>query len=125
MRRSPAACPEVLTLRLPVDGDIGGFLRHVWAFDRPRVTAEDRQRTAMYRQEAERARFQKEAPTIGEFLAGLELKIAIAEPAPEQVDRVAQLTQRTNQFNFTTIRRNDGEDPGDWPSRAWNAAPWR
>ncbi len=104
-----AACPEVLTLRLPVDGDIGGFLRHVWAFDRPRVTAEDRQRTAMYRQEAERARFQKEAPTIGEFLAGLELKIAIAEPAPEQVDRVAQLTQRTNQFNFTTTRRNDGE----------------
>ena len=28
---------------------------------------------------------------------------------PEQVERVAQLTQRTNQFNFTTIRRNDGE----------------
>ena len=55
----------------------------------------------MYRQEAERARFQKEAPTIDEFLAGLGLKIAISEPAPEQVDRVAQLTQRTNQFNFT------------------------
>ncbi len=104
-----SACPEVLSLRLPVDGDIEGFLRHVWAFDRPRVTAEDRQRTAMYRQEAERARFQKEAPTIGEFLAGLGLSIMIAEPSPEQVDRVAQLTQRTNQFNFTTVRRGDGE----------------
>lgn len=104
-----ASCPEVLSLRLPVDGDIEGFLRHVWAFDRPHVTAEDRQRTAMYRQEAERARFQKEAPTIGEFLAGLGLEIDLDAPAPEQVDRVAQLTQRTNQFNFTTVRRNDGE----------------
>ncbi len=104
-----AACPEVLSLRLPIDGDIEGFLRHVWAFDRPRVTSEDRQRTAMYRQEAERARFQKEAPTIGEFLAGLGLEIDLDAPTPEQVDRVAQLTQRTNQFNFTTVRRNDGE----------------
>ena len=104
-----SGCPEVLTLRLPVDGDIEGFLRHVWAFDRPRVTAEDRQRTAMYRQEAERARFLEEAPTIDEFLAGLGLRIAIAEPTPGQVDRVAQLTQRTNQFNFTTIRRTEGE----------------
>lgn len=104
-----AACPEVLTLRLPIDGDIEGFLRHVWAFDRPRVTEEDRRRTAMYKQEAERARFLKEAPTIAGFLAGLGLEVTIAEPTPEQVDRVAQLTQRTNQFNFSTVRRNDGE----------------
>ena len=63
----------------------------------------------MYKQEADRARFQRDAPTIDEFLAGLDLRVTISEPAPEQVDRVAQLTQRTNQFNFTTIRRNDGE----------------
>jgi FkbH-like protein len=104
-----AGCPEVLTLRLPIDGDIEGFLRHVWAFDRLGVTSEDRQRTTMYKQEADRARFQREAPTIDEFLAGLDLQVTISAPAPEQVDRVAQLTQRTNQFNFTTIRRNDGE----------------
>ena len=102
-------CPEVLTLRLPIDGDIGRFLDHVWAFDRPRVTSEDQQRTAMYKQEAERARFQKAAPTIREFLDGLELRIRIAEPSTDQVARVAQLTQRTNQFNFTTVRRTDGE----------------
>ena len=104
-----AGCPEVLTLRLPIDGDIERFLRHVWAFDRHRVTSEDRHRTTMYKQEADRARFQRDAPTIDEFLAGLDLRVTISEPAPEQVDRVAQLTQRTNQFNFTTIRRNDGE----------------
>jgi FkbH-like protein len=104
-----AGCPEVLALRLPIDGDIERFLRHVWAFDRHHVTSEDRHRTTMYKQEADRARFQRDAPTIDEFLAGLDLRVTISEPAPEQVDRVAQLTQRTNQFNFTTIRRNDGE----------------
>ncbi len=104
-----AGCPEVLTLRLPIEGDIAGFIDHLWAFDRLSVTSEDQQRTAMYKQEIERGRFQKQAMTIEEFLAGLDLQITISEPSPTQISRVAQLTQRTNQFNFTTIRRNDGE----------------
>ena len=104
-----ANCPEVLTLRLPTDGNVEEFVRHVWAFDQLRVTLEDRHRTAMYRQEADRARFQRQSPTIGEFLEELELRIEISTLAMGQVDRVAQLTHRTNQFNFTTVRRNDGE----------------
>ena len=58
---------------------------------------------------ADRRALRGETPTIDEFLAGLDLRVTISEPAPEQVDRFAQLTQRTNQFNFTTIRRNDSE----------------
>ena len=104
-----ASCPEVLTLWLPTDGNFDEFFRHVWAFDRLRMTSEDRQRTMMYQQEVNRARFQKEAPTIGEFLAGLDLRVAISQPSAQQVDRIAQLTQRTNQFNFSTIRRNEAE----------------
>ena len=57
-----AGCPEVLTLRLPIEGDMVGFLERVWAFDRLNVTSEDQQRTAMYKQEIERGRFQKQAP---------------------------------------------------------------
>jgi FkbH-like protein len=103
------ACPDVLALRVPGGGDLEEFLRHLWAFDRTRVTAEDRQRTAMYQQEAERARLQRTAPTLSDFLAGLALEVVIAPPSPEQMSRVAQLTQRTNQFNFTTVRRTEGE----------------
>jgi FkbH-like protein len=104
-----AGCPEILTLRLPIEKDMMGFLERVWAFDRVWVTAEDQERTAMYRQEIERARFQRAALSMPEFLAGLELRVGISEPEPGQISRVAQLTQRTNQFNFTTIRRSDGE----------------
>ena len=104
-----SGCPEVLTLRLPIEKSIPEFLKHVWVFDRPKVTAEDQQRTVMYKQEMERARFQEQSVTIADFLAGLDLQVDIADPTPSQLPRVAQLTQRTNQFNFTTVRRTDGE----------------
>jgi FkbH-like protein len=104
-----ANCPDVLTLQLPVTGDMQQFLTHVWAFDHLQVTAEDAQRTALYQQNAERQRFQQQALTMTDFLADLEMVIDIAEPAAAQLSRVAQLTQRTNQFNCTTRRRSEAE----------------
>jgi FkbH-like protein len=104
-----ANCPDVLTLQLPVDGDIPQFLRHVWALDHFQVTAEDQQRTALYKQNLERDRFQQETTTLDDFLAGLNLQITISQPTETQLPRVAQLTQRTNQFNFSTVRRTEAE----------------
>ena len=102
-----SACPEVLTLQLPASEEIPNFLRHVWPFDRHKVTEEDRRRTALYRQNQQRDQFRQQAPTLESFLAGLQLAVDIAAPLPEQLPRVAQLTQRTNQFNFTTLRRSE------------------
>src|SRR5207253_1955461 len=85
------------------------FLRHLWAFDRVAVTAEDRERTALYRQNAAREQLRRESPTLTDFLAGLGLEVHIFEPGPEALPRVAQLTQRTNQFNCTTVRRTEAE----------------
>ena len=36
------------------------FLKHIWAFDRITVTEEDKQRTTLYKQNAERERFQQQ-----------------------------------------------------------------
>lgn len=104
-----ANCPEVLTLQLPIEGDIQRFLDHIWAFDHLQTTQEDTQRTVLYQQNLERQRFQQQALTLGAFLDGLQITIDIAEPTAAQISRVAQLTQRTNQFNFTTIRRTEAE----------------
>ncbi|HEY0605190.1 MAG TPA: HAD-IIIC family phosphatase, partial [Herpetosiphonaceae bacterium] len=105
-----ASCPEVVTLQLPADpGQITPFLDHVWAFDRTRVTAEDTRRTAMYQQNLARERARSTALTLEDFLADLQLDIQIAPLTPATLPRVAQLTQRTNQFNLTTIRRSEGE----------------
>jgi FkbH-like protein len=105
-----ARCPEVLTVQLPAQSEqIPRFLQSVWAFDHLKVTETDRQRTELYRQNRQRESLRQEASTLEDFLASLELEIHIAEMAPDQIERAAQLTQRTNQFNTTTIRRGAGE----------------
>ncbi len=103
-----AGAPEVLALPLPAQADdIPAFLKHVWAFDRARVTAEDRRRPELYAQRAERLRAERAAASLEEFLASLALEIRIAPMEPSQVARVAQLTQRTNQMNATCVRRTE------------------
>ncbi|GEM_PF-453932 len=105
-----ANCPEVLTLQLPASPeDIPRFLKHVWAFDHLKVTEEDKKRTDHYQQNAQREKLLSEAPTLESFLESLNLEIQIAPMEPNQIARVSQLTQRTNQFNFTTIRRSESE----------------
>jgi FkbH-like protein len=105
-----ARCPEVLTLELPADSlEAARFLRRVWAFDRWSVTAEDRRRSELYRDNLLREQSRKAAPTLAEFLAGLDLHVAIEPARAEEIPRLSQLTFRTNQLNFTTIRRSEAE----------------
>ncbi|MGH9612060.1 MAG: HAD-IIIC family phosphatase, partial [Bryobacteraceae bacterium] len=105
-----ANCPEALTIPLPTNAnDIPGLLNHIWAFDHARLTEEDKRRSASYSQQVARGRFEKQARNLREFLDGLQLEIRIGATMPDQLPRVAQLTQRTNQMNFTAVRRSDGE----------------
>ncbi|HEX6292065.1 MAG TPA: amino acid adenylation domain-containing protein [Herpetosiphonaceae bacterium] len=105
-----AHCPDVLTLQLPEDpSQIPQFLNHVWAFDRLKITAEDAKRTDLYKQNIARERARTAALTLEDFLVDLALKIEISPLTAQALPRVAQLTQRTNQFNLTTIRRSEGE----------------
>ena len=105
-----AQCPQVLTLQLPRRPDtIPRFLRHLWAFDHLKITDEASERTAFYRQQAHREQFREESPTLKDFLVSLDLRIDISPMSEKQVARAAELTQRTNQFNLTTIRRSEAE----------------
>jgi len=105
-----ANCPEVLTLKLPENPDsILRFLRHIWAFDHLTITTEDRQRNAFYQQNVQRQQLLQQSLTLQDFLNNLNLQVQITEMGDSQLTRVSQLTQRTNQFNATTIRRSSGE----------------
>ena len=102
--------PQVLTLALPENIDrTPEFLKHVWAFDHPVVTEEDRNRNVYYAQQQEFGAEVRRAASLEEFMASLDLRVSIQPPAPSKLPRVAQLTQRTNQFNLTTIRRTEAE----------------
>jgi hypothetical protein len=63
----------------------------------------------MYQESASRERYREQSLSLKEFVKGLELRVEIAEPTESQLDRVSQLTLRTNQFNFTTIRRSKNQ----------------
>jgi len=103
-------CPGVWTLQTPQDSrSIPSFLNHVWAFDHMSFTAEDRNRTRMYQENAQRQQFHEQTFSLKDFIKGLQLRVEIDEAADDQLGRVSQLTFRTNQFNFTTIRRYENE----------------
>ena len=104
------AAPEVLTLQVPEASDsLPAFLDHVWAFDQVAVTQTDRQRTAMYRENLAREQSRDGVATLAEFLSRLELVVDIRPLDGPDLPRASQLTQRTNQFNLTTIRRTSAE----------------
>lgn len=105
-----ANCPDVLTIGLTeMGGDFAHYLRHVWAFDHWKITEEDRRRSAMYAEQVERTRFERAAVNLQDFISGLKLRVQISTMSREQLPRVAQLTQRTNQMNFTGVRRSEAE----------------
>jgi FkbH-like protein len=105
-----ARSPETLTARIPDDpAHLESFVEHLWLFDHHAATDEDRKRSAMYRQNAARADLRRDAGSLQSFLDGLELVVDIAPPTAADVPRLAQLTQRTNQFNASLLRLREGE----------------
>ena len=51
----------------------------------------------------------KAASNLEEFVSTLGLRVDVAPLAAERFSRAAQLTQRTNQFNCTSVRRSEAE----------------
>ena len=103
-------CPSVLTLQLPPNAEaLASFLDHIWPFDHASVTQEDYSRTRMYQENTQRQALASQVSSLNDFIRALELRVQIREPMAEELGRVSQLTLRTNQFNFTTKRRSEGE----------------
>ena len=100
-------CPPVLTIAWPPSQ--ARHLEHWWVLDRLSVTEEDLGRGASVRANADRASLQAGAGDYADFIAKLELQIDFLPLDGDTLERAAQLTQRTNQFNFTTVRRDASE----------------
>lgn len=112
--------PEVLTIPLPHDVDsIPRFIRNLWAFDRGIVTEADQKRSDSYKSVREFSQALHASESHETFMASLNLNIQIHPLAENKISRTAQLTQRTNQFNNTTIRRNEAEIQAIGADRCW------
>lgn len=101
-----SAQPEVHSVLLPEDpADILSHIRSLTLFDRFEITREDRQRADMMRVEQQRQELGGSL-TKEDFLRSLELRLDFFRAQPEDLDRITQLINKTNQFNLTTIRRS-------------------
>lgn len=105
-----ALLPMVAVVELPADPL--GFRRSLAEqviLDRPRLVEEDVRRAAMYRDNAKRDELRSQAPTVDEFLNGLQMVAEVGQLDQRTLDRVHQLVQKTNQFNLTTRRHGKEE----------------
>jgi FkbH-like protein len=109
---NPAEChlvrrelPEVTVIELPKEpADYVTALHRGRWFETLSITAEDRIRSDTYKQAVERKHAEMAAPSLEDYLISLQM-IASAGPFDStRLQRIAQLTQRTNQFNLTTRR---------------------
>ena len=102
--------PMVAVPELPADPALyvrclagGGY------FDAVSFTADDRQRAEQYAKNAQREALRGAAQSIEEYLRALEMTVTFGEIKPVDLGRVAQLVNKTNQFNPTTRRCTVGE----------------
>jgi FkbH-like protein len=97
--------PQVHVPELPEDPSL--YLDHLMKlnlFETASFSEEDAMRTKQYQQEASRTVAQKSFTNEDEFLASLEMTSEVRPFTKFNIPRVAQLSQRSNQFNLRTVR---------------------
>lgn len=100
-----AALPVVAVPELPADpASFARVLRSAGYFEAAFFSDEDRQRSASYAANAQRAEVFAKARDIGDYLHSLEMEVVAARFDEMGRDRVTQLINKSNQFNLTSKR---------------------
>lgn len=79
-------------------------LDHGGYFEVTTLSQEDLQKTELYHQNAQRAAAQAAFGDYGEYLESLHMQAELYGFEPLYIQRIAQLTNKSNQFNLTTLR---------------------
>lgn len=103
--------PEVMALQLPKQrpGDYRWVLAACGAFDLPYITEEDRKRGALYQAESVRTKERAGSTDLESYCRSLDMVLEIGRADEFSTPRIAQQTQKTNQFNLTTRRYTEAD----------------
>ena len=99
--------PQVQVIQTPTKPtEIPCCLDRISRLEILNLTEEDQNKTRMYAEERQRHNLKKEAQGDGieEYLSSLNMEMKIEINPSSRISRLAQLTQKTNQFNLTTYR---------------------
>ena len=87
--------------------DVASYIRAIEGagyFDTAAISEDDLKRTATYQQNKQRVILEASAGSYEDFLASLDMEAEVAPFREIYFDRIAQLTNKSNQFNLTTRR---------------------
>lgn len=102
--------PGVATILLGPDAsEYVTQLQDCRLFEPRNITPEDVERTKQYHTESQRKALFAAVTDMGAYLHSLEMEASICEFRPLDVPRLAQLINKSNQFNLTTRRRTEGD----------------
>jgi len=102
--------PDVTVLRVPKNlAYLPQLLFKQGWFDTLSASQEDKKRVKMVQNEALRQATIKQFEDLDDYLASLNLEASIQLATHQTVVRIAQLTQKTNQFNLTTRRYSEND----------------
>jgi FkbH-like protein len=97
--------PDVKVIAVP--DHVQGYVQALRAypyFERLKLSAEDQEKTKQYQEQRKRSELQHNAGSLEDFFRSLEQEVVIAKASSDSIARIAQLTQKTNQYNVTTRR---------------------
>ena len=102
--------PDITVPNLPEDpSQYLNYVKSLNLFETSAYSETDKNRTKQYQEEMGRVNLQKQFSSYSEYLESLEM-VAEAKPFDKfHFSRIAQLTQRSNQFNLRTIRYTEQE----------------
>ena len=78
-------------------------------FETINISNEDLNRARYYEANATRNEMQSQFLDYGKYLDSLEMSATVLPFEPKNLDRITQLTNKTNQFNLTTRRYTNAE----------------
>jgi len=97
--------PEVAVVNLPKEfSEYVSTMNDLDYFSTLKITDEDINKGKMYAQEKQRKNLQEKSTDLTEYLEALRMECVIKIDDKENIQRIAQMTQKTNQFNMTTKR---------------------
>ena len=94
-------------------------LDHGGYFEVTALSGEDLKKTELYHANAERRRAQAAFADYGAYLDSLAMKATIRPFEPLYLQRIAQLTNKSNQFNLTTLRCSEEDIRAMSTDPAW------
>ena len=116
-------CPEVLVPEMPSDpAERPLWLRRLTATWLLRLTAEDESRASLYAVERDARDAKAGAGSVEAYLSSLEQRLVLSFVGEKTVVRAAQMHQRTNQFNMTTLRLTEPDIVGLMKDKAGGIA---